>query len=157
MLITNNLIEFNGAVIVLILLDLVLNRLFTLGRILTLNHFLYLQINKKTLFACFVLDAFLSLPKILFFLFLSFYIFLEEFYLVSYIKLIFVLFFVNTLIERSLRLIKKQTLFYIISGVVSYVILIYYFHMIPFEMFIVISLFIVLLLFLSFNKFCLIQ
>jgi hypothetical protein len=147
--------DFENLIPSIIIADLILKKILTQSRIYSLNHFLYLQVRKRTLFLYFLFDAFLSVSN-LFFLICSLYLIVFKApHSSENLKIIIVLFFSNTLIERSSNLIQYRTFFYLTSIFLIYLTLLCYLNTISITFILYTQLLQVLLLYIAFKKYIL--
>lgn len=155
---TSNIHNIKGTTIsIIIIIDLIIKRLLTQSRIYSFNHFLYLQIKKKRLFLYYIVDAFWSISNLLLLLTILYLLISKEFYPLEFIKILFTIFIVNTIMERSLRLIKLKTLFYIISIFFIYLIFIFNLNSITISGVLCFTLLQLSLLYITFKKYLFIQ
>ncbi len=157
MLNTNNIHSIKSIIMCFIIVDLIIKRLLTQSRIYSFNHFLYLQIRKKRLFIYYIADAFLSISNLLLLLTILYLLKIKEFYSLEFIKIIFTIFIINTIMERSLRLIKSKTIFYIISVFFIYLVFLYHLYSIAIPGVLCVILLQLSLLYITFKKYLFIQ
>lgn len=150
---TKSLTQTKNILLSILILDLVLKRLLTRSRITSLNTFLYLQIKKKTLFIYFLLDSIFSISNLFILLTAFIIIFSKEFYSYEYFKVLTLLFFFNTLMERAIRIIKKSTFLFIFFISIIYFITLYFSQILNIKIIIIILFLIMILLYKSFKKF----
>ncbi len=154
---TSNIHNIKSITIYTIIIDLIIKRLLTQSRIYSFNHFLYLQIRKKRLFLYYIADAFWCISNLLLLLAILYLLKIKEFYSLELIKILFTIFIINTVMERSSRLIKVKTLFYIVSIFFIYLIFIFNLNSIPISGILCFTLLQLSLLYITFKKYLFIQ
>lgn len=141
----------------IVIVDLIIKRLLTQSRIYSFSYFLYLQIRKKKLFFYYLADAFWSVSNLFLLITILYILIFKEFCTLDFIKIIFTIFVINTIMERSLRLIKTQTIFYTICLFFIYLIYIYHLYSTPILGVLCVLSILLILLYISFKKHLLIQ